>query len=111
MGCEAEITVCGTPLAPITSFRYLGRVLSAADNNWSAVVSNLQKARRKWAQLMRVLRRDGEDARNSGQIYLEMVHLVLLYGSETWVTKPCIERVLSGFHHRVDRRLTGRQPW
>ena len=24
--------------------------------------------------------------------------------------KPCIGRVLGGFHHRVDRRLTGRQP-
>ena len=24
---------------------------------------------------------------------------------------PCIGRVLGGFHHRVDHRLTGRQTW
>ena len=24
---------------------------------------------------------------------------------------PHIGRVLGGFHHRVDRRLTGRKPW
>ena len=30
---------------------------------------------------------------------------------ESWVMKTCIGRILGGFHHRVARRLTGRQPW
>ena len=41
---------------------------------------------------------------------MAVVQKVMLYGSETWVMTPCIGRVLGGFHHRVDRRLRGRQP-
>ena len=42
-GDEAVITAYGTPLVPVTSFKYLGRVLSKAEDNWIAVVSNLRK--------------------------------------------------------------------
>ena len=38
---EEAITAYGIPLAPFTSFKYLGRVLSEADNDWTAVVNNL----------------------------------------------------------------------
>ena len=34
----------------------------------------------------------------------------MLCGSETWVMTLCISRVLGRFHHRVVRRITGRQP-
>ena len=50
------------------------------------------------------------NARKSGQIYLTVVQYVLLYGSETWVLTPHMQRVFGSFHHRVDHRLTGRQP-
>ena len=43
-------------------------------------------------------------------LYVAVVQAVLLYWSETWVISPCIGRNLGGFHHRVDRRLTGRKP-
>ena len=109
-GAEAAFTAYGNPLALVTSFRYIRRVILANDNDWPAMVRKLHKERRKWARLTRVLSREGEDARTSGQIYLALVQLVLLYGSETWVMTPRIGRVLSRFHHRVDRRLTGRQP-
>ena len=75
-----------------------------------AVVRNLRLARHKWERLTRVLSREGADARTSGQIYLSVVQSIVLYGSETWVLIPRMQRVLGGFHHRVDRRLTGRQP-
>ena len=58
-----------------------------------------------------VLIREGADKQKLGNIYLAVVQLVLLYGSETWVLKPRMQRVLGGFHHRVDRRLTERQTW
>ena len=45
------------------------------------------------------------------QVYLAVVQLVNIYGLETWVMTPHIGRVLGRFHHRVARRLTGRQPW
>ena len=45
-----------------------------------------------------------------GQIYLAVGQSIFLYGSEKWVMTPRIGRVLGGFHHKVARRLTGRQP-
>ena len=72
---------------------------------------NLRRARQKWARLTHIFIREGADAHKSGYIYLEVVQLVLMYGSETWVLTPCMKRVLDRFHHRVDLRLTGWQPW
>ena len=43
-------------------------------------------------------------------IYLAVVQSVLIYRSETWVLTPRMKRALGGFHHRVERRLKGRQP-
>ena len=67
-GSEKAITAYGIPLAPVTSFKFLGIILAAADDDWLELVSNLQKARRKWARLTRVLGREGADARNLGYI-------------------------------------------
>ena len=39
-----------------------------------------------------------------------MVQQVLLFGVETWVAMPRIERVLNSFMHGAARRITGRQP-
>ena len=47
---------------------------------------------------------------HQGKLYLVVVKLVLLYGSETWVLTPRMQRVMGGFHHRVAHRLMGRQP-
>ena len=74
------------------------------------VVRNIWRARQKWAWLNRILSREGDNARNLGQIYLAVVQLVMLYGLETRVLTPHMKRVLGGFHHRVNRRLTVRQP-
>ena len=38
-----------------------------------------------------------------------VVQQVLLFGAETWVVTPKMERVLSAFLHGAARRLTGRQ--
>ena len=103
------LTAYGVPLYQVTSFKYLGRVLAAEDDYWPAVVRNLRHARQKWARLSWVLSREGVDSRTLGQIYLVVVQLVLIYGSETWVLTPHMQRVLVVFHHRVSCRLTGRQ--
>ena len=47
----------GKPLAAVTSFKYLGWVLTAADENWTEVVGNLCKARNIWALMPRILER------------------------------------------------------
>ena len=53
------------------------------DENWPEVVRNLRKAKQKWVRLTRVMGREGEDARKSGQVYLAVVQSVTIYGSET----------------------------
>ena len=77
---EEEITAYGIPLAPFTSFKYLGRVFFESENDWTAVVSYLWRARQKWDRLTRVMRREGTYNRTSGWIYLAVVHSVIIYG-------------------------------
>ena len=110
VGTEMALTAFGIPLTMVYSFKYLGQVLAVEYDDWPAVVRNLQHARQKWARLNRILSREGADARTSGHIYLAVVQSVMLYGSESWVLTLCMKRVLGRFHHRVARRLTGRQP-
>ena len=43
----------------VTSFRYLGRVISAADDDLPAVVINLSRARAVWKRIMQILSREG----------------------------------------------------
>ena len=50
------------------------------------------------------------DRRTTGRFYEEAVQAVLLFGSETWVTTPRMEKALEGFHHRVVRRMAGMGP-
>ena len=40
-GAETEFTAYGTPLAQVTSFKSLRRILMAADYDWPEVASNL----------------------------------------------------------------------
>ena len=76
--------------------------------NWPAVAGNLGKARKSWGRLERILIREGADKRISGKFFKAVVQQVLLFGAETWVLTPRIERVLDSFMHGAARRITGR---
>ena len=86
----------GRILEMTTSFRYLGRVISAADNNWPEVVRNLAKARAVWKRVARILIREGARPRVSVFFFKDVVQSVLLFGAETWVVNPRMGRVLGG---------------
>ena len=43
-GEAGAFTAYGRPLEMVSSFRYLGRILTGMDNNWTAVVGKLKKA-------------------------------------------------------------------
>ena len=62
-GMERALTSYGVPLSQVTSFKYLGQVLAAEDNDWPAVVRNLRRARKKWVWITWVLSREVEDDR------------------------------------------------
>ena len=110
-GTERALTAYGAPLSQVTSFKYLERFLATENDDWTEVVPNLRRSRHKWVRPTWLLSREGANARTLGHIYLAVVKLVLLYGSETWVLTPHMQRMWGGFHYRVARRLTGRQPW
>ena len=63
------ITAYGIPLAPVTSLKYLSRFLSVEYYDWPVVVLNLQRTRKKWALLIRVLIREGTYTQSAGQIF------------------------------------------
>ena len=83
--------------------------MTAGDGDWPAVAGNLAKARRSWGRLRRIVGREGATARISGAFFKGVVQQVLLFGAETWVVTPRMERALSGFLHGASRRLIGRQ--
>ena len=52
---ERAFEVYGEPINNVSDFKYLGRVLTAGDDNWLATVGNLGKARKSWGRLSSVL--------------------------------------------------------
>ena len=45
-----------------------------------------------------------------GILYVAVVQEMLLFGSETWVLNPRLEKACEGFHHRAVRRMVGMGP-
>ena len=60
---------------------------------FTAVIGNLQKARRRWDRLSRVMGQEGTYERTLGYLYLFIVHSVLIFGLETGVITPHIGRL------------------
>ena len=76
------------PLVNFTSLKYLGRVLTAADDYWPVLVGNLLKAWKRWAWMMRILGREVISSRVSGMFSKAVVQAVLLLWSETCMLTP-----------------------
>ena len=45
-----------------------------------------------------------------GRFFVEVVQAGLLFGSETWVMNPQMEKSLEGFRHRLVRRMADMGP-
>ena len=54
---EQAFHAYGKPMEAVSEFRYLGRLLTATDDDWPEVAGNIQKARVIWGRLARVLGR------------------------------------------------------
>ena len=98
---ERAFQAYGELLETVTSFNYLGRVMKAGDEDCTVVTGNLRKAWKIWTWMTRILGREGADLRISGLFLNAVVQAVLLFGSDTWVLNPHIERSLGSFQHRV----------
>ena len=99
------------PLENVTTFRYMGRVLTAVDDDWIAVVGNLGKAQKSWERLSRILIWEGADTKMSRSFYKLVTQAVFLFRAEMCVPTPRMERALDSFQHRVARQITRKQPW
>ena len=105
---ERDFEAYGAPIESVSEFKYLGRILTATDDDWTAVVGNLRKARRSWGRLSRVLSRKGTDPKVSRAFYIAVTQAVLIFGSETWLLTARMEKALDSFHSRAARNITGR---
>ena len=104
---ERAFHAYGKSMEAVSEFRYLGRLLTATDDDWPAVAGNIRKARVSWGRLARVLGREGADPKVSRSFYTAVTHQVLLFGAETWILTQKMESALDAFQGRVARRLTG----
>ena len=107
---ERAFEAYGKLLEKVSTFKYLGQVMTAEDDNWLAVAGNLVKPQKSWGSLSRIPIREGADTRVSGNFFKAVVQAVLLFGAEPWVLTPRIERDLESFQNGAARRITGRQP-
>ena len=94
----------------VTEFKYLGRILTALEDDWPAVVENMLEVQKLWARLSQILGWEGEDPQTSGTFYKVVVQATLLFGVETWVLSHRIRKTHGRFHHRVARHLVGMRP-
>ena len=60
---ERVFEAYGKPLETVATLKYLGRVMTAGDDNWPAVAGYLVKARKSCGRLSRILIREGADKR------------------------------------------------
>jgi exonuclease III len=100
----------GAHLKRVNNFLYLGRTLEAANDDTLAVQRGISKAKKKWAEIRRVLSRVPIRAKTFVRFYKAIILNVLLYGSETWrVSKQCLDS-LEAFHNKCVRTMSG-QPF
>jgi Reverse transcriptase (RNA-dependent DNA polymerase) len=105
-GETTTLYVNGTAIENVDSFRYLGRILTATDDDQLAIVHNLQKAKRSWRRIQTILRRQGATPHTSGNFYKAVVQSTLLYGSDTWNITDRQLDILNGFHNNVTRIIS-----
>ena len=105
-----KFSAYGHTLDVVLSFKYLGRVILAEDDEWTALNRNLTKARSVWRRMTRILSR--EVMRPQVPVFFSkaIVQSVLIFSAETWVINPRMGQVLGGFQYQVARRLEGCLP-
>ena len=100
----------GCPLEMVSSFKYLGRVISAADNDWPVVVKNLAQARKFCSRMSRILSREVAALRVSGFFLRPWSRRYYSSGRRPVWSTPAWARPWGGFQTQVARRMTGRIP-
>ena len=85
---ERSFQAYGKPLKNVTTFKYLGRVMTSGDDNCLAVAGNSQKSRKSWGRMSRILIREGAYPKIARHFFKAVVQLVFLFRAETWFLTP-----------------------
>ena len=80
----------------VTSFKYLGRVILATDDDWPAVVRNLAQAKTVLRRVSHITSMEGLTPWVSGFFFKAMIQAVLLFGAETWSVTDLHAKVPGG---------------
>ena len=85
----------------VTSFKYLGQVILATDDDFLSVMSNLARAKTVWSRMLRILSREVATPRVSGFFFEAVIQVVLLFRADTWVLTPRMGKALGGVQTQV----------
>jgi hypothetical protein len=78
------------------------------DNDKVAVNNNIQKARKMWGEICRLVSQEKRKyIKIAVSVYKAIIQAILLYGSETWVVPRATLNNLEMFHKQCARFLTG----
>jgi hypothetical protein len=66
---QRTFQILDQPIKTVTSFNYLGRIITSQDNDWTAARNNLQKARQIWALISRILMHENASPQISALFY------------------------------------------
>ena len=72
-------------------------MISRADDDWPAVIRNLEKAQAVGRSMLKILRREGAMPLVYRYFFKAVVQSILLFCVEMWVLTLCMGRVLGGF--------------
>jgi hypothetical protein len=98
----------GEHLMKVIEFTYLGRTMTAANDDSLAVHHALAKAKSKWAELPRILGSKPILTKTFVRFYKAIALNVLLYGSETWRLPRRSLDALKAFHNKCLRTIPGK---
>ena len=70
--------------------------MTAVDDNWPSIITNLRKSRKVWYRLSQIMGKEVADWRISGQFYVAFMQATLLLRLETWVVTPRMAHTLGG---------------
>ena len=93
------IIVNAEPLEPAPTFPYLGRTVTYSNSNWAALYKNLSKVRWRWGVVDKVVIKTGATVQVQGIHYKAIFHMVLIYGSKSWVVTASMLKLIEVFHH------------
>ena len=104
----ANITIAGEEVKFVSSFRYLGSIISNKGDLKPEINRRRALALSVMQSLSKPLWRHRHISQNTKlRIYNSCVLSVLLYGAETWAVNPTLESRIDGFDSRALRRIEG----